>query len=73
MVNSPLIRHYFLGGGGTGGVPLGSQDFCRSPCRLKELWIFCGGCELPAGTGRISEYATESTRQTNMMGGMHRS
>ena len=26
MVNSPLIRPYFLGGGGTGGVPLGSHD-----------------------------------------------
>ena len=26
MVNSPLIRPYFLGGGGTGGVPLGSHE-----------------------------------------------
>ena len=26
MVNSPLIRPYFPGGGGTGGVPLGSHD-----------------------------------------------
>ena len=26
MVNSPLIRPYFLGGGGIGGVPLGSHD-----------------------------------------------
>ena len=27
MVNSPLIRPYFLEGGGIGGVPLGSHDF----------------------------------------------
>ena len=27
MVNSPLIRPYILGGGGTGGVPLGSHDY----------------------------------------------
>ena len=26
MVNSPLIWPYFLGGGGIGGVPLGSHD-----------------------------------------------
>ena len=26
MVNSPLIRPYFLGGGGIGGVPLDSHD-----------------------------------------------
>ena len=26
MVNSPLIRLYFLGGGGIGGVPLGSHE-----------------------------------------------
>ena len=28
--NSPLIRPYFLGGGGIGGAPLGSHDsfFC---------------------------------------------
>ena len=27
MVNSPLIRPYFLGGGGIGGVPLDSHEF----------------------------------------------
>ena len=26
MVNSPLIRPYFLGGGGIGGVPLDSHE-----------------------------------------------
>ena len=26
MVNNPLIRPYFLGGGGIGGVPLDSHD-----------------------------------------------
>ena len=26
MVNSSLIRPYFLGGGGLGGVPLGSHE-----------------------------------------------
>ena len=36
MVNSPLIKPYFLGGGGIGGVPLDSHDsrifqvFCQS-------------------------------------------
>ncbi len=28
MVNSPLIRPYFLGGGGIGGVPLDSHENC---------------------------------------------
>ena len=28
MVNSPLIRPYFLGWGGIGGVPLDSPDKC---------------------------------------------
>ena len=27
VVNNPLIRPYFLGGGGIGGVPLDSHDF----------------------------------------------
>ena len=27
MVNSPLIRPYFLGGVGIGGVPLDSHEF----------------------------------------------
>ena len=26
VVNNPLIRPYFLGGGGIGGVPLDSHD-----------------------------------------------
>ena len=29
MVNSPLITPYFLGGGGIGGVLLGSHDICE--------------------------------------------
>ena len=29
MVNSPLIRPYFLGGGGIGGVPLDSHDILK--------------------------------------------
>ena len=29
MVHSPFIRPYFLGGGGTGGAPLGSHDITR--------------------------------------------
>ncbi len=33
MVNSPLKRPYFLGGGGIGGVPLGSHDY------LTRAWI----------------------------------
>ena len=33
MVNSPLIRPYFLGGDGIGGVPLDSHDI--------RLVIFC--------------------------------
>ena len=31
MVNSPLIRPYFLGGGGIGGVPLDSHDLNVDP------------------------------------------
>ena len=30
MVNGPLIRPYFLGGGGLGGVPLGSHEYGRN-------------------------------------------
>ena len=55
MVNSPLIRPYFLGGGGTGGVPLGPhENTCRldpgPPCstyryvRLPECTFFVGNC-----------------------------
>ena len=29
VVNNPLIRPYFLGGGGIGGVPLDSHDFAQ--------------------------------------------
>ena len=29
MVNNPLIRPYFLGGSGIGGVPLDSHEFTR--------------------------------------------
>ena len=34
MVNSPLIRPYFWGGGGTGGVPLDSHEH---DCILTKL------------------------------------
>ena len=34
MVNSPLIRPHFLGGGGIGGVPLGSQGLKRNAIHL---------------------------------------
>ena len=53
MVNSPLIRPYFLGGVGIGGVPLGSYEggsgeICRFSMALLEengQAIFGGGGE----------------------------
>ncbi len=40
MVNSPLIRPCFLGGGGIGGVPLGSHDgWVVGSCCLVEDFV----------------------------------
>ena len=36
MVNSPLIRPYFLGGGGIGGVPLGSHESISQGSKQKQ-------------------------------------
>ena len=36
MVNNPLVRPYFLGGGGIGGVPLDSHDVLE----VSSFWIF---------------------------------
>ena len=42
MVNSPLIRPAISGGGGTGGVPLGSHDFILKKSKIfeKEQQLF---------------------------------
>ena len=44
MVNSPLIRPYFLGGGGIGGVPLDSHDKKQrreKPAFFPKVSTFC--------------------------------
>ena len=38
MVNSPLIRPYFLGGGGIGRVPLGSHDMNLSFLPITHMY-----------------------------------
>ena len=52
MVNSPLIRPYFLGGGGIGGVPLGSHDEMNcSDTKGQFLWV-------PSERGSASMHCT---------------
>ena len=38
MVNSPLIRPYFLLGGGIAGAPLDSHDSTSGSSSMKRLW-----------------------------------
>ena len=42
VVNSPLIRPYFLGGGGIGGVPLGFHDRYRTKQAFRN-WMTNNG------------------------------
>ncbi len=41
MVNSPLIRPYFLGEGGIGGAPLGSHDDTVDGSEIPNNHLWC--------------------------------